>query len=72
MITKEQAVSLPLGTTLEHVRAKNADKTPMRCRIMGKCKVWVTRPKEFKLPVKHGLRSSFYIEPSNAELWVVP
>jgi hypothetical protein len=69
MLTKEQAVALRHGATLEHVRTKNADGTPARCRVTGKCQTWKTRPGDFKLPVKHGMYDSFYITPANADVW---
>ena len=48
MITKQIAIT---ARNFEHVTVKNKDGTPARCRAMGKCKVWKTRPDEFKLPV---------------------
>lgn len=72
MITKEQAENLSYRTELWHKTLKNADKTPVRCRVNGKCKVWKTRPTEFKLPVKYGLKECFYITPENAENWYIP
>lgn len=68
MITKEQAQT---ASHFEHVSEKNSDKTPVRCRAMGRCKTWVTRPTEFKLPVKYGLYQHFYITPANADQWNV-
>jgi hypothetical protein len=35
-------------------------------RVNGKCKVWKTRPAEFSLPVKFGLRDFGYITDRNA------
>jgi hypothetical protein len=32
-----------------------------RCRVSGACKTWKTRPGEFSLPVKYGLRDSYRI-----------
>jgi hypothetical protein len=69
MITKELAMTLPRGKTLYHATRKNADGSAKRCRIMGKCKSWVTRPNEFRLPVKHGMFDSFYITLDNASEW---
>ncbi len=57
-------------TQFVHREYRNADGTPVRCRASGKCQTWKTRPNEFKLPVKHGLRDSFYITPENAHDWV--
>jgi hypothetical protein len=68
MITKEQAMT---HSRFHHVSMKNADGTPVRCRANGACKTWVTRPDDFRLPVKHGLRDFFYITPSNAGEWEV-
>lgn len=70
MITYEQAIALRSGQTLYHVTEKNADgKTAMRVRVTGKVHTWKTRPGEFKVPVKHGLRTSGYITPANAANW---
>lgn len=74
MITKEQAVALRVGDILHHVRAKNRDGTPMRVRVNGACKTWKTRPQQFKLPVKYGIRDCGYIDNfyfNNNELWEV-
>jgi hypothetical protein len=67
MITKSIALS---ASRFEHVSATNADGTPVRCRAMGKCKTWKTRPADFKLPVKYGMYNSFYIDNVNASEWV--
>lgn len=67
MVTREQALT---ATRFEHVSLKNRDGTPVRCRASGKCKTWKTRPADFRLPVKHGLRDCFYITPDNAAEWV--
>lgn len=66
MVTKEQAMTRREFT---HVVAKNRDGTPFRCRANGQCQTWKTRPEEFKLPVKHGLRDCFYITHDNAKEW---
>lgn len=69
MITKEQAVSAAI---LHHVSLKGSDKQPVRCRVNGACKTWKTRPDDWRLPVKHGLRNCFYISPHyNASDWEV-
>lgn len=68
MITKEIAMT---ARNFEHTTVKNKDGTPARCRATGKCKVWKTRPNDFKLPVKHGLYDSFYITNDNASEWCV-
>lgn len=72
MITKEQAMALDYRHELWHVRQKNSDGTPLRCRVNGKCKTWKTRPNAFRLPVKYGLRECFYIDDHNAGSWYDP
>lgn len=67
MISKNEAVT---ATRFEHVSTKGSDGQPIRCRATGKCQTWVTRPNDFKLPVKHGLYNSFYITHENAKDWV--
>ena len=69
MITKAIAVASRTGDIYHHVSANNADGTPARCRVNGMCKTWKTRPEDFRLPVKHGLRDCFYITPGNAADW---
>ena len=72
MITKEQAVELGNAwgqATLYHYAMRNADKTALRVRVNGKCKVWKRDPKRFQLPVKHGLRDCGYITERNAREW---
>ena len=68
MVTKELALT---AQRFEHIRLKNADGTPVRCRANGACKTWKTRPNEFRLPVKYGLKRCFYITEHNADEWRV-
>lgn len=70
MITKAIAINCQHSQTFHHVSEKNADGTPTRCRVNGQCKIWKTRPEDFRLPVKHGLKLCFYITPANADEWV--
>jgi hypothetical protein len=70
MITKEIALTQP--RELWHTTLRNADGTPLRCRSNGKCKIWVTRPSNWQLPVKHGLRQCFYITHNTAAEWELP
>jgi len=71
MIMMSIAVGARYRNEFHHVSAKNADGTPLRCRVNGKCKTWKTRPTEFRLPVKYGLRTCFYITEDNAHEWEV-
>jgi hypothetical protein len=70
MITKEQAMALKYRTELYHRKLTRADGEPVRCRVNGKCQTWKTRPNDFRLPVKYGLKQCFYITPDNAKDWV--
>ena len=72
MITKSQATSASYRKEYWHTNIKNADGTPARCRVNGKCKTWKTRPDDFRLPVKYGLKQCFYITPLNASEWYDP
>lgn len=72
MITRQQAIDLNYRHELWHVSLKNADGTPVRCRVNGVCKTWKTRPTEFRLPVKYGLKECFYITEDNAHEWYDP
>lgn len=60
-MTRQQAEQLTYRDELHHVTKPNADGTPKRCRVNGKMKTWKTRPNDWLLPVKHGLRDCFYI-----------
>lgn len=70
MITKAIAQSLPIGRVLYHISLRNSDGSALRCRVNGKCKVWKTRPDDFQLPVKYGLKTCFYIHPYEAKEWL--
>jgi hypothetical protein len=50
--------------SFEHKTMKNRDKSPLRARANGKIQTWKTRPGQFRLPVKYGLKTCFYIEDS--------
>jgi hypothetical protein len=69
IMTKEQAINARYRQEFHHVNRTNADGTPVRCRVNGKCKTWKTRPDEFRLPVKYGLYQYFYIDQHNADEW---
>ena len=68
MITREQAMN---ADRFEHVSLKNADKTPLRARRNGKTKTWKTRPDEYRIPAKYGLKECFYITQADAQNWNV-
>lgn len=68
-ISRAQALTSP--STIYHRFKRNADGSAMRVRSSGKCQTWVTRPEEFKLPVKYGLYESGYITHANAHEWTL-
>ena len=70
-ITKDIALALHHGDVLHHKTNKGSDGKPMRCRVMGACKTWKSRPNDFSLPVKHGLYTSFQINQGSGHLWEV-
>jgi len=71
MITKEIATILSYRATLYHKHLRDSRGNPRECRVNGKCKIWKTRPEEFKLPIKAGLYDCGYLENFNAEEWCV-
>lgn len=42
---------------------------PIEVRRNGRTKTWVTRPGEFRIPVKYGFRECFYITQNEADAW---
>jgi hypothetical protein len=71
VITKEIALAAHHGTVFHHVTLRNADGTPLRARVNGKCRTWVRKPDEFSLPIKHGLREYGYIDEINGVNWAI-
>lgn len=68
-ISKEIAVNSHYRQEFKSKLFRNRDGSFVKCRVNGKCKVWKTRPSEFKLPVKYGLRECFYITQDNCNDW---
>ena len=71
-ITRENVETLHRGQILHHVTVLNADKTPLRARVNGKVKLWKTSPEEFRVPMKYGIKTCFYITDLNAKDWIIP
>lgn len=67
-MTRDQAIASTYRQIFEHVSEKNADGTPLRVRVNGKCRTFKTRD-DFILPVKYGLRHCGYITQDNAQFW---
>jgi len=68
MVTKEQAMTFGI---FYHVRQRNADGTDLRVRRNGKTQTWKTRPGDFRVPVKYGLKECLYIDQDTAHNWSV-
>ena len=60
-ITLEEAKALKHGTTIYHMKNKNADNTAQRWRVNGKVQTWKKDPSKVKVPVKNGLRYCDYL-----------
>ena len=71
MVTLAQVKQLHHSQTLYHKDLKNADGSSLRARVNGQLKLWKTRPNEFQLPMKHGMRDSFYLNEKNAHEWTL-
>lgn len=67
MITKSEAMQV--NSTIYVIGLYNSDGTAVRYKINGKCKTWKTRPSEFKVPIKYGLKGYDYLTDENAHLF---
>ena len=68
VITPETAMT---AQCFYHRKLKYAHRRggPLQARRNGRTKTWKTRPGEFQIPVKYGLRECFYINHTNAHEW---
>lgn len=55
------------ATIFLHKTALNSDGTPQKFKKNGKTKTWKTRPNEFQIPVKRGLKQFGYITHENID-----
>ena len=55
-----------------HRFLRNADGSPVRCRKTGQMKTWKRDPFAFRMPVKYGLKESFYLDPNTIGEWCLP
>ena len=70
MITKFIAQNATHRQNFRHKTEKYSNgKEFLLCRVNGKCQTWKTRANDFKLPVKYGMFTHFYITPANAHEW---
>jgi len=71
MITKQIALQLKPGTILLHKSEKQGGGAPYRVRVTGQVRVWVKRPDDFRIPVKHGLYTNGEVTQANGSEWEV-
>ena len=65
-LTKGEAMEKYLNANnFEHLTLKNSDGTSQRFRRNGANKLWKSRPSEFLIPVKRGLKEYGYINQDN-------
>lgn len=76
MLTKEQAMThdhFHNGECRRTVGPRGGVFTSIiGVRRNGKTKTWVTRPDEFRVPIKYGLRDCFYITQNDAVDYHIP
>jgi len=69
LISKEQALTVNefhIGECKRTVGPRGGVKIQVfACRRNGQTKTWVTRPNEFRVPIKHGFRECGYITDDN-------
>lgn len=70
MITYEQAID-ENNRYFVSLDEKWKNGSPITLRRNGKTKVWKTRPGEFRIPVKYGLKGTGYITHLNASAFVL-
>lgn len=66
MITKDDALNQHM---FYHATRRNSDGSALRCRANGRCRTWKRKPEAFRLPVKYGLKTCFYLDNNNAHEW---
>jgi hypothetical protein len=69
MITIAQAKKLSYRNQIYSTTLRDSTGHSVRARVNGKVQLWKTRPTEFKVPMKHGLRDGFYLTQDNANQW---
>ena len=68
-LNKQIAVSTHHAQILYSGLSMDSKGRPCKVRVTGKCQTLKLTPDFYKLPVKYGLRTSFYILPQNAADW---
>lgn len=71
MITRDRAIELSGSNhELYHVTLRTRAGASVRIRVNGRVQLWKTRPDEFRLPCKHGLREWYQLDQTNAHEWI--
>jgi hypothetical protein len=70
-MNRMDAMLLTHGDLIYHAKLRNADRSALRARVNGVCKTWKTRPSDYRLPVKYGLRQCFYVTPNDEKNWML-
>lgn len=72
-ITFSQAIQLKSCNSIHHNTLKNCDgKTCQVFKINGKVKLWKTKPYQFQIPIKRGLREYYYLTENNCDQFHLP
>ncbi len=71
MVTLVQVKKLGYKDELYHKDLKDSRGHSVRARVNGKLQLWKTRPNEFRLPMKHGLKDTFQLTQDNADQWTL-
>ncbi len=76
MITKDQAVNaryreeFHAGKCKRFIGPRGGERLQVETwRVNGKCQTWKTRPDEFRLPIKYGLKTCGEMTQRNAYLF---
>lgn len=82
MVTRDQLESLSYGQTLHCCTKHECNKVEgprggvkeniTRVCKSGMVKTWKTRPNDFHMPIKYGLRDSYWIDQDNAHMFHLP
>jgi hypothetical protein len=71
-MTMQQAINWGCGEWIHHDSLKNSNGTCQQFRRNGQTKLWKTRPNEFQIPIKRGLREYYYLTHSNCNEFHMP
>lgn len=69
-MTPDQALSLTPNQTIYHASLRNRDGTALLARVNGK-PVIKKRSNTWRIPLKHGLKTFFNLDPRNVNDWLI-